>query len=127
VRTECCEIRGKPVWGEHPSLCAPPIPVFNRVQSKHVQVENGGKLELLYALTPAQWLPKPARVSFPSVDVRFAELWSPCGERGDVASRIRFRLWLQSPVTVHPVEKWCRPCLCAAVLRMQFRTVRICG
>ena len=39
-----------------------------------------GKVSGTYALTPAQWLPKPATSQFPERRRSLRELWSPCGE-----------------------------------------------
>src|SRR3954453_11547326 len=39
-----------------------------------------GKVSWTYALTPAQWLPKPATSQFPERRRSLRELWSPCGE-----------------------------------------------
>src|SRR5690348_10245067 len=55
------------------------------------------KVRLTPALTPAQWLPKPATSQFPERRRSLRELWSPEERVSDATRRVILTWWLQSP------------------------------
>jgi hypothetical protein len=60
-----------------------------------------GKVRLTLALTPAQWLPKPAMSQFPEEGRSLRELWSPEERVSDATRRVIHAFSLQFPFCRH--------------------------